>query len=798
MKIAIVAPSPVPFTVGGAEKLWWGALEYINKHTNHHCELIKVPTKEETFWGLIEAYHAFYTLDLSYFDMVITGKYPAWMVQHPNHHIYMLHCLRGLYDCYHFLGLEKSLNTDNPNILHLLQMLENPQTSIEEVFDLLFSLRGDPTLEENFFQFPSAFSRLLIHFFDQKAMQEIQSFSAISKTVANRKEYFPSDAKVEVIYPPSILTDFKNKNYDYFFTISRLDNAKRIDMIIEAYLKSNTNIPLKIAGTGPLSETFQALTQKDDRIEMLGFISDDELMEYYANAYAVLFTPYDEDYGLITIEAMMCEKPLLTFSDSGGVVEFVEEGVTGLVCEPSIPKLTKNIDYLSENEALCKEMGKNAKKVVANITWKNCIERLLEPSSQQISKNKKTKNKKSTNQKSTKKATVVTTYPIYPPRGGGQNRVFYLYKELAKSITVDLVCLVHESESYQKREIAPNLFEIRVPKTQVHAQKEWEIEQKTGIPITDIAMLDLYEETPLLKEKIRESFETSDFLIATQVYTFELCQSITEASIIHDSQNVEYTLKKQMLKETPYTQKLLHKLFQAEKKACLASKFTTVCAYEDALAYEELFGYEQKNTVIVPNGVDLHSVPFVTQTQRESIKKSLGLQDEKIVLFIGSWHQPNIEAVAEIFKMATTLPSYHFIIMGSVGNYFSAENLGTKEKHLSIENLPNNVGFAGVTSDEEKEMYLSVADIAINPMLTGSGTNLKMLDYMANGIPVISTQVGARGLNIPEGCIVVCEIEAFCHYIQEIEQYIDLSKSRKFVEEHFSWAVIQKNLKAHL
>ena len=60
MKIAIVAPSPVPFGVGVAEKLWWGMLEFINKHTTHQCELIKTPAKEHNFWELIDSYYAFY------------------------------------------------------------------------------------------------------------------------------------------------------------------------------------------------------------------------------------------------------------------------------------------------------------------------------------------------------------------------------------------------------------------------------------------------------------------------------------------------------------------------------------------------------------------------------------------------------------------------------------------------------------------------------------------------------------------------------------------------------------------
>jgi len=277
MKIAIVAPSPTPFTIGGAEKLWLGILEYINKNTTHQCELIKIPVKENSFWELIESYYKFYKLDLSHFDMIISGKYPAWMVQHHNHKLYMLHCLRGFYDTYHLLNLSENIESDNQEINELLKKLDSNETTLEEIFEFLFKIKENPSLS-SFFQFPSPLLRKIIHFFDKKAMQNIKSFYAISKTVANRKEYFPSNITPKVIYPPSNLEKFYNKSYKYFFTASRLDSAKRIDMIIQAYKQTNTSIPLKIAGTGPLEQELKELAKSDERIEFLGFVSDKELI----------------------------------------------------------------------------------------------------------------------------------------------------------------------------------------------------------------------------------------------------------------------------------------------------------------------------------------------------------------------------------------------------------------------------------------------------------------------------------------------------------------------------------------
>lgn len=296
-------------------------------------------------------------------------------------------------------------------------------------------------------------------------------------------------------------------------------------------------------------------------------------------------------------------------------------------------------------------------------------------------------------------------------------------------------------------------------------------------------MLYLYNETPQLKEEIKESSATSKYIITSHPYTYTLIKEIVNIPIIHESHNVEYNLKKQMLKDNTYNKKLLEKLFEVEKEACQNSFFTTVCSKDDAFVMEKLYNLDINKSIVVPNGVDLNTVPYISPQNRVELQTSYGLENKKIVLFIGSWHQPNIEAVEEIFLLAEKLPEYNFIILGSVEGYFSSHK------------KPKNVGFTGIVNDEEKEIYLSITDIAINPMLTGSGTNLKMLDYMANGIPVISTNIGARGLDIPDGYIVKCDIKEFKDYILNINEYVDVEKSRKYVEENFSWEVIQKELK---
>ena len=238
MKIGIIAPSPVPFTVGGAEKLWWGLLRHINTNTPHQAELVKLPSREHNFWDLVASYQAFSELDVSHFDVVISTKYPAWMVSHPRHICYMQHRLRGLYDTYHFTRLPQDYTTDHPELIAIQGLLAGPRTreNLREVFTRLRSLRYRADVPQDAFAFPGSFIRQLVEFFDGVALDpsQIESFHAISRTVAARRSYFPADATVNVVHHPSNLEEFRCGEFQYFFTASRLDEAKRLTLLAEA------------------------------------------------------------------------------------------------------------------------------------------------------------------------------------------------------------------------------------------------------------------------------------------------------------------------------------------------------------------------------------------------------------------------------------------------------------------------------------------------------------------------------------------------------------------------------------
>ncbi|MCA1869159.1 glycosyltransferase [Agrobacterium genomosp. 3] len=781
MKIALVTPHPVPLALGGAENLWWGLQQHFEEETEHRCDIISVMAPESNFWDLVSSYETFSKLDLSAYDCVISGKYPGWMVKHPNHVCYMLHRLRGLYDTYpasqHHPDILK-----HPRLGNLAEWLEdgiaNPDPDqIPELFDRLRSLRK-MDLPPEVTAFPGAFSRAVIHFLDNAALSpmRIQRYAAISATVARRKSYFPPDMPVDVLYPPPHRDNYSCGKSQYFFTSSRLDRPKRIHLLIEAMKSVKGDIPLLIAGTGPDEARLKAVAGEDPRIRFLGYVADDAMPGLYADARAVPFIPVDEDYGLITIEAMKSGKPVLTALDSGGPCEFVVQGKTGFVSKPHPAALGEWLNRLAVDEEEAVALGQAAREKVSTIRWDMVAQGLLEVSAPHV----KTRIIRP-------KITVATAFKVYPPMNGGQSRVFHLYRNLAKTYDVDLVTLSAVGDVRHEAEIAPGLMEISIPRSQAHAQVEYEVSRLVDHkPVSDVTTNALLGLTPDYSEALKLSAMTSRVVIACHPFMVDwLKRAAPDKSFWYEAQDVEKTLKTAVFGDLPQAGSLLREVEMAERDCWITAERVFACANRDLQALESLYGPTRARLSEVPNGVSLDDVAYTPLGERRRLQGIGGISGRQLAIFMGSWHGPNLEAVEDLILQAPDCPQTRFVILGSVCLPF-------KDRRL-----PDNMEMMGAVDMRTRDLMLSIADIALNPMRSGTGTNLKMLDYMAAGVPVISTEFGARGLTITNGehflCAPTSDLPAALAIMAdmgetELEALIVAARSR--VEEDYSWSVI--------
>ena len=116
-----------------------------------------------------------------------------------------------------------------------------------------------------------------------------------------------------------------------------------------------------------------------DRVTFLGRVDDDHLIDLYSRCRAVVFVPYQEDYGYVTLEAFLSGKPVITASDSGGPLEFVSHGHNGLVCEPTPEALAEAIDTIGTDKARAEAYGREGEQVARTISWDTVVDRLVAP-----------------------------------------------------------------------------------------------------------------------------------------------------------------------------------------------------------------------------------------------------------------------------------------------------------------------------------------------------------------------------------------------------------------------------------
>lgn len=173
----------------------------------------------------------------------------------------------------------------------------------------------------------------LLRIWDRVAADRVDYFIANSNYVAKRiKKYYSRDSIV--IYPPVNVDKFKPKDTysDYFLFVSRLVGYKKCDLVIDAF--NDLGLPLKIIGQGPEKKRLMKKTNKN--IEFLGYLSDDEIKDYYSSARAFIFAA-EEDFGIVPVEAMASGRPVIAFN-GGGATETVIEGITGTFFDEQTPQ----------------------------------------------------------------------------------------------------------------------------------------------------------------------------------------------------------------------------------------------------------------------------------------------------------------------------------------------------------------------------------------------------------------------------------------------------------------------------
>ena len=340
--IAVVTSSP-PFAEGGHLVM---ARELVRALREEGHETGLVVTPQNRFGQQGTAYLAAWCTDVQLaheekkVDQVISLRFPGYAVQHPNHVLWLNHRMREYYD----------------------------------LWDQFSShLTWKQGIKERA-------RRALIHRVDKYLFNRMQRRFVISGTVQARLQRF-GGIQSDVLYPPPPERAYRHESYgDYLFGVSRLSPLKRFDLVLKALAEpAAASIKCVIAGEGAELDNLKALAVQLDvehRVKFVGRLTDAEMIDHLARCRAVVFTPFNEDYGFVTVEAFMCGKAVITCRDSGGPSELVRDGHSGFVTESTSEAVAVAMRALMDDRNLAARMGEAGHATASRMTWSDAVRQL--------------------------------------------------------------------------------------------------------------------------------------------------------------------------------------------------------------------------------------------------------------------------------------------------------------------------------------------------------------------------------------------------------------------------------------
>ena len=345
IRTVVVCEAQVPFVTGGAEYHVRALVDQLRQH-GFSTELVRLPFKEYPKEEILPHAAAWRLIDLSEsngspIDLVIGTKFPTYFVRHPNKVVWLIHQCRAAYE----LCGTKFSDFDHADMDVGVR---------ERIIDL-----------------------------DRKMLGECQKRFTNAANTATRLQHFNGLDAEPLYHPPPLADRLHPGDYgDYVLSIGRLEPIKRIDLALRAMQHVDPPTRLVVVGEGSQREdleTLAATLKVSDRVTFLGPVDDTQLIDLYSGALTILYAPYDEDYGYITLEAFLSRKPVITARDSGGTLEFVRDGVNGMVCEPTAEAVGCAVNAFGSDRRQAAEYGDAGFERVRTISWDGVIEKLTSP-----------------------------------------------------------------------------------------------------------------------------------------------------------------------------------------------------------------------------------------------------------------------------------------------------------------------------------------------------------------------------------------------------------------------------------
>lgn len=376
----------------------------------------------------------------------------------------------------------------------------------------------------------------------------------------------------------------------------------------------------------------------------------------------------------------------------------------------------------------------------------------------------------------TKPLLVLNDFQVKDHTFGGAVRIRRLYSELSRQRPVLLVTLNNEG-TLDRFDPTSDFAELSFPKTDRHIQEENRLNACSDISVGDIVTSIQCRRNDLLRAALRCALGFAGAVVLSHPYMAALIEGRPKVPIVYESHNFEYRLKQGLLKKHPSAKDLLARVKTVETIAVRLSSLVIAVSAQNARELARFYDLT-KDVEVIENGVDPGGAKRA-ELNLEPVRRLF--RGQPVAVFIGSAHRPNVEAVEYLLEeLAPLFGQVYFLVIGNVCDAVCRA-------------LPENVLFFRELDEARKNALLQAATVALNPIFSGSGSNLKLAEYFAHGLPTVTTSFGARGYQIVPGQqALIGSPEEFPELLRRLLGNRELQRSmseraRDYVRTHHDW-----------
>lgn len=362
-----------------------------------------------------------------------------------------------------------------------------------------------------------------------------------------------------------------------------------------------------------------------------------------------------------------------------------------------------------------------------------------------------------------KKLVSVTPYATFPPKMGGQvvidamNREFpelgWQIDQFSMGIRKPDLKLIGRT---RKLEIIPGYTELRRTDPVTVAVFSAFSSQRLGF----------LNAGKLLKKrrwtKLEKHLPSAQAILFESPWCYEpdVLPIPERVPLVYLAHNAEFQFAEVYRKhKKPFANYVADLIERSEHQILRDADVIVPITYQDAEALSDKYHLPKSKTHVVPRGINLDRFSILYEEEKRDLRDKLGIGDQIVALFVGSAHGPNLEAAKSLIKISKQIGDEVLLIVA-----------GRAAKHFEGQNRKNLWFTPGVP-----QPYLQIADIALNPVTTGSGLNIKMLEYFGLELPCVTTTFGARGIEGQPGeDLIIAELDEFPHAINLLAQNPEL------------------------